>query len=124
MVNNRSCEMPYYALAEIQELVRQDFFISPNLRASYRIEDLGWGSKELKAFLLAIETRHFKKRFPDNGIGGKRRVDCDGYRIRYNEESQSADDTSEFDVFVKLAISPTKNSRAIVVSFHLEGSPG
>ena len=121
MVNNPISRDTYYDLDEIHELVRQDRIFTPNRRASNRIEDLGWDSGELKAFILAIEKRHFKKRFPDCDVTGNRKANCDGYRIRYDEESQSSDDLSELDIFVKLAISP---DQVLVVSFHLEGSPG
>lgn len=122
MVNNRSHEAPFYPLTLIQGLVSAGNFRVVNRRAEEHLERLGWTSATLKAFILALTEDDFDKRFPDQEVSGKFRINCDAYIMSFNEDALQADVDEGLEFYIKLAVNKYRSS--LIVSFHLSGSPG
>lgn len=120
MVND-SNPQSFYALTFIQALVQQGHFTVANIRANHRLEDLGWDSNTLKDFILALNDSHFVAKYPQCSCGNHS-IDCDGYKMRFDEEARIEDRHDGLELFIKLAVS--KRSRTLIVSFHTDGSPG
>lgn len=120
MVN---CSSPFYSLPSIQALVRQNRLHVVNRRANHRLEDLAWDSGMLKSFILALTERHFLKRFPQQQVSGTFRLDCDAYKMCFDEELRRESKNEGLELFIKLAIANT-GDQTLIVSFHTEGSPG
>lgn len=111
----------FYALTFIQALVKQGHFTVANLRATHRLEDLGWGTDMLKDFILALNEDHFHGKYPQCSCGS-RSIDCDSYKMRFNEIERVEDKQDGLELFIKLAISG--HNRTLIISFHPDGSPG
>ena len=120
MVNDTSSQT-FYSLSLIQALVKQGHLMVANLRASHRLEDLGWNTDLLKDFILALDESHFLKKYPQCSCG-KRNIDCDGYKMRFDENERIEDKHDGLELFIKLAIA--NRSKILIVSFHTDGSPG
>lgn len=121
MVNDANSQS-FYSLTFIQALVKQGHLTVVNLRASHRLQDLGWGTDILKDFILALNEGHFIAKYPQCSCGGSRNIDCDGYKMRFDEDERIEDKRDGLELFIKLAIS--NHSRTLIVSFHTDGSPG
>ncbi len=119
MVN---CNQTFYQLSLIQGLVAKDHFLVVNDRANNWIERLGWSSELLKCFILALNSSHFVARYPGCSIGNTRAIDCDGYKMAFDEANLVEDKSNGTLLFIKLAVS--NNARTLIVSFHLDGSIG
>jgi hypothetical protein len=53
---------------------------------------------------------------------GDKSIDCDGYKMRFDEELLVEDHHNGLELFVKLAVSNL--SRTLIISFHTDSSPG
>lgn len=117
MVNDTKPK-PYYELALIQTLVNLDQFSVVNKRASNKLQDLDWDSRKLKCFILALKEEHFVNTYPRCEINnGHAAINCDGYKMRFDDVSLKEDKREGLEFFIKLAISIY--SKALIVSFHL-----
>ncbi len=114
-------QQPYYSLSLIKALVAANHFMVVNPRANSRLEALGWDSSKLKQFILALNESHFLKRYPQCEYGN-RQIDCDGYKMRFNEDECIEDHINGLEIFIKLA--EVRHSKTLIISFHLDGSPG
>lgn len=122
MVND-TARQPYYSLTLIQALVNANHFSVVNARANGWLEDLGWDSNTLRQFILALNTGHFLRQYPQCSIGnGTRVIDCDGYKMQFNEVNLVEDKRDGITLFIKLAVS--SHSRTLIISFHMDGSIG
>lgn len=119
MVNN--AKQPFYSLSLIKALVNENHFSVVNPRANNRIEDLGWDASILKGFILALNDSHFVARYPQCSYANFL-IDCDGYKMRYDEGQCVEDKDSDLEIFIKLA--DLEHRRTLIISFHLEGSIG
>lgn len=120
MVNDVTSQS-FYSLISIQELVNQGHLTVVNQRASHRLQDLGWGADILKDFILALNEGHFVGKYPQCSCG-RFNIDCDGYKMRFDENEHIEDKRDGLELFIKLAIS--NSSKTLIISFHLSGSPG
>jgi len=118
---NHVVPQPFYSLSLIKALVEGNHFWVVNTRANNRLQDLGWDSEKLKSFIRALNESHFLKRYP-NCDYGKRQIDCDGYKMRFDDEECIEDSQNGLEIFIKLADS--NHSKTLIISFHLDGSPG
>lgn len=121
MVNDANPQS-FYALTFIQALVKQGHLTVANLRASQKLQDLGWDTDILKDFILALNESHFLKKYPQCSCAGSRNIDCDGYKMRFDEDERIEDKHNGLELFIKLAVS--NRSRTLIVSFHTDSSPG
>lgn len=112
---------PFYSLSLIKALVEANHFSVVNLRANNRLEDLGWDTNKIKGFIRALNESHFVKRYP-NCECGKRKIDCDGYKMRFDEDECIEDTHIGLEIFIKLA--DLNHCKTLIISFHLDGSPG
>lgn len=120
MVNHNR---PFYSLSSIQALVEQNRFHVANTRANNRLQDLEWDSKMLKSFILALKDRHFYKCYPQQEVSGTFCINCDAYKMRFDEEVRQESRYNGIELFIKLAIAKTSD-QTLIISFHTEGSPG
>lgn len=121
MVNDVASQS-FYSLISIQELVNQGRLTVVNRRARYRLEDLGWDAETLKDFILALNDGHFLAKYPQCSCGSFN-IDCDGYKMRFDENERIEDKHGGIELFIKLAIS-SNSTTTLIISFHLDGSPG
>lgn len=120
MVND-STSQPFYALSLIKALVEENHFRVVNQRANDRLQDMGWDSTTIKSFIRALNESHFLKRYP-NCEYGNRQINCDGYKMRFDDDECIEDAQNGLEIFIKLA--DMNHSKTLIISFHLEGSPG
>ena len=120
MVNDATLQ-PFYSLSLIKALVEANHFLVVNSRATNRLEDLNWDSSKIKSFIRALNDGHFVKRYPECNYGN-RQIDCDGYKMSFDEDECIEDPHNGLKIFIKLA--DMNHSKTLIISFHLEGSPG
>ncbi|MFA6015678.1 MAG: type II toxin-antitoxin system MqsR family toxin [Gallionellaceae bacterium] len=120
MVNDAPPQ-PFYSLSLIKALVEANHFLVVNSRANNRLEDLNWDSIKIKSFIGALNEGHFVKRYPECNYGN-RQIDCDGYKMSFDEDECVEDIHNGLQIFIKLA--DMNHSKTLIISFHLEGSPG
>lgn len=120
MVNHISPQ-PFYSLSLIQALVEAGHYVVVNPRANGRLQDLGWDTSKLKSFINALNESHFVNRYPQCAFGNQR-IDCDGYKMRFDEEDAIEDAQNGIEIFIKLA--DKNHCKTLIISFHLDGSPG
>nr|SPS05520.1 protein of unknown function [Candidatus Nitrotoga fabula] len=117
MVNDTKPK-PYYELASIKTLVNLDQFFVVNRRANNNLQDLDWDLHKLKCFILALKEEHFVNTYPECEINnGHAIINCDGYKMQFDDANLKEDKREGLEFFIKLAIS--NYSKALIVSFHL-----
>jgi hypothetical protein len=108
-----------YVLSEIQDLVRNNGALVANRKAQTDLRELEWTPGTLRSFLLALQSRHFIKTYPDCSImDGRHMCDADGYAMCFNEEAKCEGGSLKF--FTKVGIHKTPSGLiTVVASIHL-----